>query len=687
MTERSIAMGPIHRAGAMALVAALAATAPWIGWLPFVAMGVGLGTLLAIKRPRVQRAWGASSVWASWGLTQLALLAVCLLAHGPAEYMVPLLAVPTIMATPVLPTRHVAPLAVVSALMVLAVGAAVDWERLADYPPAYFYTAMIVFVLATVQGLARRSEAASSWRAERDPLTGQFNRRALAEHTSSGPAPAAVLMVDIDRFKTVNDEDGHAAGDRILAAVGREIGRVVGTRGSVYRVGGEEFAVVVPPANTGVDARALGEEIRGAIGARPLGGRRVTVSVGVSEHGAAFAEMLGRADNAVYRAKAGGRDRVVAAEPLAAGPQRRRGDTATRPSLGAVDASSSPRAGDGPVRRLLEREHLIAMTERQRREATVQYLAAFGAQLAAVPWTGWTLVAGTACGAVVHRVAQMRVREWRNPQAVLMATWMVWQGACFAGALFIPDPPLWGLSGFALLLVTASSSFARPCAIAAGLYSALLVVATTAITKPSALWDSPQAWTGALAVVASVMLVGRALRMRALGLDTDASFDALTGLPNWKAWQASVQEWEATRARGTDRLALLLIDVDNLKAINDAHGHARGDDVIRGVAARLEGATRHEGALFRLGGEEFAMLVRDDDVDQVEAIGERLRRAVSDHLVAGLDVTVSIGAAVAFHGLDPGTLFDAADGALYGAKHGGRNRVNRAGGPGTGGSG
>lgn len=686
MTEGSIAMGPVHRGAALAMSAALAAASPWVGWTPLIAMAVGLVALLAIKRPEVQRRWGASSVWAAWGSIELAVMAVVLLSDGPTEYMVVLLGIPTIMASPVLPIRLITPLACASAFLVIATGLAVDGPRLREYPPAYFYVAAVVMLVAVVACMARRSEDESSWRADRDPLTGQFNRRALVAHMASGAAPGHVLMIDIDLFKAVNDEAGHALGDRVLAEVGSRIAAVVGTRGSVYRLGGEEFAVLVPAANTGVEGRRLGEEIRREIGGAPLAGRRITVSVGVASSDGSFREMLARADEAVYRAKAQGRNRVAAAEPPVAGPQRRRGDAINRPAMALAGAPAPPpdRSAGDSVRRLVARDHLITMTERQRREALLPYAVIFAAQLAAVPWSGWTLVAGTAFGAVVHRLAQRRIRLWTHPQAVMMATWMVWQTSAWVGAVFVPAPRMRILPGFAILLVTVSSSFARPYALAATAYACALIVALPAVTDPGSMWDTPQEFTCSLAVVAAVVMVGRALGARALGLDRDSSFDALTGLPNWKACQASVQEWEATRGKDADRLPLLLIDLDNLKAINDAHGHARGDEVIRGVAARLEEVTRHEGALFRLGGEEFAVLVRGDDVDDVEALGERLRRTVSDRLVAGLDVTVSIGAAVAHHGLDPGTLFNAADGALYGAKHGGRNRVERAGGPGGG---
>jgi diguanylate cyclase (GGDEF)-like protein len=129
------------------------------------------------------------------------------------------------------------------------------------------------------------------------------------------------VCIDIDRFKTVNDDFGHAMGDRVLASVGQAIASRTRQGDLAARYGGEEFLVVVPNASLEVASR-IGERYREVVRAlRPQEGGPglVTISVGIA--GAEGPEMaqrtslLARADAALYQAKASGRDRVVV-DPL-----------------------------------------------------------------------------------------------------------------------------------------------------------------------------------------------------------------------------------------------------------------------------------------------------------------------------------------------------------------------------------
>ncbi|WP_170149568.1 GGDEF domain-containing protein [Rhodoplanes roseus] len=156
-----------------------------------------------------------------------------------------------------------------------------------------------------------------------DPLTGVANRRAFFERGErllrrllGDGGTAALLMIDIDKFKRVNDTFGHQAGDRVLCAFCDTAGRVLRPTDILGRTGGEEFACLLPGVSLG-EALAVAERIRiefaqcrldlGAV--RPTS----TVSVGVvttSEVGGSLAALMGAADRALYRAKANGRNRV-----------------------------------------------------------------------------------------------------------------------------------------------------------------------------------------------------------------------------------------------------------------------------------------------------------------------------------------------------------------------------------------
>ena len=126
--------------------------------------------------------------------------------------------------------------------------------------------------------------------------------------------------------------------------------------------------------------------------------------------------------------------------------------------------------------------------------------------------------------------------------------------------------------------------------------------------------------------------------------------------------------------------SVIILDVDHFKAVNDAHGHAVGDQVLRAVAARILENVRPGDVPCRYGGEEFAILLPGADVREAAAVGERLREGVAaraiDTAKGPIAVSVSVGIAAAIEGaLHLDLLVDRADQALYQAKHGGRNNV------------
>jgi diguanylate cyclase (GGDEF)-like protein len=159
--------------------------------------------------------------------------------------------------------------------------------------------------------------------------------------------------------------------------------------------------------------------------------------------------------------------------------------------------------------------------------------------------------------------------------------------------------------------------------------------------------------------------------------------DPLTSLYN-NRWLRDAGERDlASSARDDTNLALLLLDIDHFKTVNDSSGHAAGDLVLQRVATRLRGSVRTEDAVVRYGGEEFVVLLRRCGVAEAVTIAEALRSAVRQvPLPADCpleQLTVSIGiAAYPEDGTDLNLLLGAADRAMYTSKHAGRNRVTCA---------
>ncbi|WP_165793594.1 sensor domain-containing diguanylate cyclase [Hyphococcus luteus] len=155
--------------------------------------------------------------------------------------------------------------------------------------------------------------------------------------------------------------------------------------------------------------------------------------------------------------------------------------------------------------------------------------------------------------------------------------------------------------------------------------------------------------------------------------------DGLTGLLNRRAFDEALSEMYARMDRTGEEGALLTIDVDHFKRVNDTYGHSAGDDVLRAFATLATSSLRPFDQVYRVGGEEFSVLLPGTSTIVAHDLAERLRKEMARHAIATeageVSVTISIGGAKATTGLEPGKLIEAADAALYRAKTTGRNRV------------
>ncbi len=161
-----------------------------------------------------------------------------------------------------------------------------------------------------------------------------------------------------------------------------------------------------------------------------------------------------------------------------------------------------------------------------------------------------------------------------------------------------------------------------------------------------------------------------------------AMHDGLTGVLNRKALEERLQAECAFATRHVAALSIVLLDVDNFKAINDQYGHLAGDAVIREVAARLAHAIRTEDVVGRYGGEEFVVVARDVPLVQAAQLAERLRKTIDGAPVVFEAKNIEVSASMGVSSMtccgdrkDVRSLLAIADQRLYAAKRGGRNRV------------
>jgi diguanylate cyclase (GGDEF)-like protein/PAS domain S-box-containing protein len=201
-------------------------------------------------------------------------------------------------------------------------------------------------------GERKRFEAKLRHLADHDSVTGLVNRRRFEERLSAhlahpGRSDGAVLILDIDDFKLINDRLGHRAGDEALAAVARIAGRSLGPRPVLARQGGDEFAVLLPGADAmaaEASAHALLEAVRGLSLSVDDRSVHLTASVGIAlidDERATVQELVSGADAAMYAAKEGGRDRMAMVAP------------------GSAESSGERLGATGLIRRALDEDRFV----------------------------------------------------------------------------------------------------------------------------------------------------------------------------------------------------------------------------------------------------------------------------------------------------------------------------------------
>jgi diguanylate cyclase (GGDEF)-like protein len=189
-----------------------------------------------------------------------------------------------------------------------------------DEPPLLIAPATLIISVGLLSIASMRSDVEHRAGAFVDPLTGALNRTAmqnrvaeLAQQSAITGEPIAAIMCDLDHFKDVNDTFGHPAGDAVLRDVAYALRRELRAYDLAYRVGGEEFLVLLPGAGLQEGAR-VAESLRAAVAAESHGGQPVTMSFGVAatSPGERFdpSVVIAQADAALYAAKDAGRNRV-----------------------------------------------------------------------------------------------------------------------------------------------------------------------------------------------------------------------------------------------------------------------------------------------------------------------------------------------------------------------------------------
>ncbi|ROT44528.1 diguanylate cyclase [Pusillimonas sp. NJUB218] len=189
--------------------------------------------------------------------------------------------------------------------------------------------------------------------------------------------------------------------------------------------------------------------------------------------------------------------------------------------------------------------------------------------------------------------------------------------------------------------------------------------------------ENIRAWYFETAHLKKALLIGVMLMYGKLSkANTAAETDSLTGLSNRRAYDTAIKRWKNDETS----VAVIAVDIDHFKRVNDTYGHDVGDVVLKGLALLMKACSRREDLVCRMGGEEFLILVPDVKLDAVSEMAERLRNTVERHVFEHVGhITISLGVAMgSSHVSDIDALVKLADKMLYLAKNNGRNRVEVA---------
>ena len=480
-------------------------------------------------------------------------------------------------------------------------------------------------------------------RAEHDALTGLRNhgsfQRDLADRIAAAePGRFAVLMLDLDSFKAFNDACGHPAGDALLATIADALRGAIRESDSAYRYGGDEFAVILPGANR-IDAYDVAERIRRAV--RELAtqtGPCVSVTAGVAcfpDDGATKDEIVAVADQSLYLAKPS--SRAVATDVG-------RHD----PYLAALDQLA------------------IALMERREPDDLLATIIGRAAALVGTPH-GYIYLVEPRTGELVvsHGIGVFsdligyRLRPdqgvggavLREGRPIAVDDYDAWSGrapglprSVFGAVVGVPltsGPDVIGVIGLA------SGTVERQ-------YGELEIHALTRFAQ-----------------LASIALDNANL---AAAAQRGALYDPVTGLPNRELLTDRVAHAMAwVRDDDADPIALMLLDLDRFKVINESLGHAVGDRLLVAVGERLAACLRPGDTVARFGGDEFAIILDTiRTVDESHRVAERILEELRAPFAVGdrqWFVNARLGITIGWPGRGtPDDLFREAEIALVQAK-------------------
>ncbi|MCW3039496.1 MAG: hypothetical protein JWM31_1401 [Solirubrobacterales bacterium] len=343
-------------------------------------------------------------------------------------------------------------------------------------------------------------------------------------------------------------------------------------------------------------------------------------------------------------------------------------------------ASNSMNAGSwlcpnpGDRDRLLDMEHRLKPV----RGVTMGVLAV--ALIICGPWVGWWTLAPLTVATLGFAIVDRGIEQAGRPELRIALAWVLSMVAISGAVAAAGGPNASTVTWLVLPVITLPARFGMRGLQAGAVFAATCMIVVTLGVNPHAVLHAPDRLFAPLALLLGITLLSIALMRSDLHHRSVAVIDPLTGMLNRAALATRTSELAQQAAIVKRPIGLVVGDLDHFKAVNDLHGHATGDAVLQEVAYRIRKHLRAFDLAYRLGGEEFLVIVPGASAQQAGDIAQTLCSAISASPAAGLSMTMSFGVAASPPGVfEFDEVFAQADLALYAAKAAGRNRVNRAG--------
>jgi diguanylate cyclase (GGDEF)-like protein len=358
--------------------------------------------------------------------------------------------------------------------------------------------------------------------------------------------------------------------------------------------------------------------------------------------------------------------RLEQSRPAAAEPVR-------RVHAGPDSAPVSWLISDGMDReRMLDMDRLVAPVRQK------SFVVMSVALLLCGPWLGWWTIALLAVAGVLFKVADKAIELVSHPEYLLFAAWGGSQLMIALAVVLTGGPHSPAMAWFAIPIVTLSARFPTRGVILGLGVTVAMMIAVAFGSDAHAVIAKPPLLIMPLALAIAVAILSTALMHSDVIHRSEAVIDPLTGMLNRNSLKDRTVELAHQSERTGQPVGLIVGDLDHFKLINDSHGHATGDAVLQDVAYLLRKQLRAFDLAYRIGGEEFLVLLPGADREQAEAMAERLRQGVqADTVGGGLRVSMSFGVSASSRdqAFDYQRISEQADAALYQAKRLGRNRV------------